>query len=81
MNCHTENIFTGHSVYLCLKSYAGKKGSLSASKWISYLRNMQWRGGSLVTRTIWFLYLRDNPAFEIMILVAAICISSFKSLC
>ena len=25
MNCHAERIFTGHSVYWCLKGYTGKK--------------------------------------------------------
>ena len=70
MNYHRESIFTGQSVYWRCKIYAGKKiGSLSYSKLILYLRNMQWRGA---ITDHWLLYLRDNSAVELMILVTAI---------
>ena len=59
-----------------LKFIQGKTGSLSASKRISYLQNMQQQGCYLVKRTICVLYLRDNPAVELMILLTAIFISS-----
>ena len=65
MNCRTESFFTDHSVYWCLKVNAG---SLATSKLISYLCNMQWRGCSLIIRTIWILYLRNDPTVELAIL-------------
>ena len=67
---------------LMLQSLCWKKsGSSSFSKWVSRLRNMQWEGCYFVIWTIWFLCLRGNPAVELMILVAAICMSSFKPSC
>ena len=63
MNYHRENIFTDQSVSWRLKIYARKEQLLEVD-----IVSME----GLLLRTIWFLYLRDNPAVELMILVAAI---------
>ena len=51
-----------------LKFMQEKAGSLSASEWISYFHNIQYRGRGCYYGP---LYLRNNPAVEFMILVAA----------
>ena len=75
MNCHTESIFTGHSVYWCLTVNAGKNRFFKCLK-VDIISSKHTLAGML-----WFLYLRDNPVVELMILVAPICTSSFKPLC
>ena len=77
-----QKVFSQFILFIdVLKCMQKKIGLLSASKSISYLRTMQWWGCSLVIWTIWILYLRDNPAVELMVVMATIRISFFKPLC
>ena len=69
MNCHT-----GHSVYSCRKANAEKNRFFKCLK-VDIISSKHTMAGML-----WFLYLRDNPVVELMILVAAIFTSSFKPL-